>query len=204
MGKIVTNKINPLYRTAITHQQIKTAFFNNTPPSIQLQNFLSPKFYQTILKKTKKVTWKPKTILDQYKYHIARPPKELLQVFQSPTFTNLISSVFNKKITCTELELCAFGHKDYTLLHDKIHPFEGIILELELTPLWNKKWGGYTSYVRAGEELLRNNPTPNTLTIIHQQKKVFNFTKYINHFAGKKKRIVLRGKSEKLFYLKLH
>ncbi len=160
--------------------------------SIQLKQFVQQAQYEKLCRSIERLQWKKKIEYDKFNYKTAPLPKELLEFFQSQDFLEtvlILSGKTPKEVIC---ELRLFEHENYTLLHDEIVQPEGIAFELEFTPIWNEKWGGCTSFVRKKKEFARITPTPNTLTIVQQDKNTKSFVKYVNHLAENKK-VVLMG-----------
>ena len=140
-----------------------------------------------------RLQWKKKTEYDKFNYKIAPLPKELLEFLQSQDFLETVSILSGKTPKEVICELRLFEHENYTLLHDEIAQPEGIAFELEFTPIWNEKWGRCTIFARKKKELACITPTPNTLTLVRQDKNTKSFVKYVNHLAEKNIRIVLQG-----------
>lgn len=185
--------INPVYLHKKTLEQARTLFLNNTPNSIQLHQFLTQNCYHELIKKISRLAWKQKSIPDLYQYTTTKIPKDIKTILTTRGITTILNTITSRETILQHAELCCFEHYDYTLLNDACTKKQTLFFELELTPTWNLTWGGYTSYVNHGTELVRNNPTPNTLTIVQQNKDTQHFIKYVNHFAQKNKRVLIRG-----------
>jgi len=186
-------QLNAKYLDRFTLGTVRQIFNRNAPKSIQLREIFNNKSYHALQKELRTLQWAERTTPDMFSYRAADVPKELLSFVSSPEFRYFVSHVTNSKLKKVYLELCAFGQQNYTLLHDKILQPEGIFFQFEFTKSWNSEWGGYTSFVKGENELLRINPMPNTLTLVAQDQHTRSFVKYVNHLAEKNKRLFVRG-----------
>ncbi len=172
--------INKIYFNKQTRIKIKEIL--ELESSIQLQEFLENASYKILLENIKKLelekNYKPELYSNSsIKYNI----KDL---------NNFLEELMGKRVRSSRL-FC-FKHKDYTIINDNINEEEGFTIILELTEKWNKKYGGYTSFVKNNEEIFRLNPKKNSLTIIKTNIEMKSFVKYINNKAKNKKRYFLK------------
>ena len=137
--------------------------------SIQLQEILTQEIYQKLLNNLSKLKLKREYIPNSHSYSsLEFKDNELISLL-----TEFISKLLNKKVKLISSKLYSFAHKDYTLLQDDISEEKGITAILELTPDWNLESNGYTSFMIKDEELIRINPSHNTLSIIKTTKRGF-------------------------------
>ena len=165
-------------------------YTHNKPQNIQLTNIFGEQRHKSVLSELSRVAWKEKYDPLVLRCNTSLLPLELSQFLHSDEFKFFISTITNKIIHQTSADLFSFGHRDYTLMNDVPLP-NGIFFQLDFTPAWDDGFGGYTSFVSDGEQL-RISPSANTLTLV-DTTKLNRFTKYINHKAGKNKRILVEG-----------
>ncbi len=192
MAKLNNLEITPAYCSAGNLQAVQRAFQNQEPASVQLQQFFTENSYANLCALLSRVRWKKKVSYDKHFYSCANPPALLSQFLQSGAFLQFLTVCTGKRVRSIQCELQQFGHKNYTLLHDHLQAATGMIFELELTPTWNKNAGGFSAYLRDGQEVSRVTPTANTLTIL-DAKGLLRFVKYVNHRAVGK-RVVIYGR----------
>lgn len=185
--------MTPIYADTQALNAARDAFTKNNPRHIQLRDALRPAIWKKLWAELQHSDWQQHYLPDVFHYKTTPVPREITTFFSSQTFCDRITQITGKTIKHITLELHSFEHRNYTLLHDEAKQPEALFLFLELTTQWNPSWGGFTSFVKDEEELLRLYPVPNTLTLVHQQKNTQHFTKYVNFYAGKHRRIVLKG-----------
>ena len=160
---------------------------------VQLQKFFTPKVFVKLQNLICKSSWKQQYLPDVVKCSFAQCPKEVWKLFFSPEFKVFVEVITGFKSKKPSLSLCRFSHADYSLLNDKVASKKGILFEVEFSDSWNESYGGFTSVFRKSAEIVRICPPQNTLTIIRSDKKMQSFVKYVNHRAGTKKRVFIRG-----------
>jgi len=190
----------------ILHQQYKlrqvlnaAAAKFNREKSIQLHQFLLPDTANRAGAALSRVPLREHYVPDQYHCHepktIPAIVKKLQRWLRSKEAAMLISTIVQKKVRFKESCLCVYTHRDYTLRHDKNKEPPGYDVILDLTPHWDTRACGHHSYVdRKGNELVRIPVAGNTLAIVHRTADVQKFVKYVNHHAGKDRRIVLEAR----------
>ena len=169
-------QINPIYTQEA--KAIKKAL--DQERIIILHNFLTTTFANNLSIKQKSENWKKEYVPDKYR-------RERAQQFRSNEITRFIRQItgIRKKIVSFAFR---FGSGDYTLLNDAQPPIS-IFVDLDLTKQWNSKWGGYTVLERNNEEPAIIPSKFNSLIIA---RDVREFVKYVNHDAGRSKRILIR------------
>lgn len=83
---------------------------------------------------------------------------------------------------------------DYSVLYDELKPGKGFAFFLDLSDL-DESWGGYTSFMKDSEEIIRVVPRANALTVVNQAG-LKSFHKYVNHHASHS-RVFLYGVLQK-------
>ena len=167
--------------------------------SIQLHQFLLPEAFAKASRALLAAPVSESYLPDRYRGHapkkIPSSVSGLLRWLKSKEAAELVSLIVDKRVRCASIGIAVLTHGDYTLLHDKNKESPGFDVILDLTPQWDNRACGYHSYVDGdSNELVRVDPAPNTLTIVHRPKNVMKFVKYVNHFASKDKRIVLQAR----------
>ncbi len=160
---------------------------------VQLQKFFTPEVFAKLQSFIRKSSWKQYCLPDVVKCSFAQCPKKVWKLLFSSEFRVFIEIITGFKSKKPSISLCRFSHGDYSLLNDKVASKKGILFEIEFSESWNESYGGFTSVLSKGAEIVRICPPQNTLTIIQSDKKMQSFVKYVNHKAGTKKRVFIRG-----------
>lgn len=165
-------EINPEYDDATLKEAARSFKLSG---NLKLLSFIS-KFDENL--KFKRVY-----IPEKYSYSVAKASASKLQ--------RVLQKLTGKKFKFSAIK---FEHGDYTLLYDDLKPSKGIVCMLDLFD-FDESWGGYTSFTKDGEEVVRVVARQNALTIINQSG-LRSFTKYVNHRASHP-RIFLYGVQQK-------
>lgn len=162
--------------------------------SIQLHGFLQ---YAVARRISLSGSLKHHYVPDQYSYHtfkLSSVAKNLEKFIRSADFAAIISAIVGKKVKIKHASWRGYTHGDYTVRHDKLPEPPGYDIVLDFTPRWDPRACGQHSFVQGGQEIIRIPPVFNSLTIVKRPKHVQKFVKYVNHRAGKDKRIVLEAR----------
>ncbi len=185
--------VNSLYLERKTIACIKQQLIS--PKSIQLYHFLQQPIFRFLHSSLQKCSWHHEHAAHIHSFStpstIPLPIKTLLTVLDSDEWAMWLLLATGKEVKLKKQRLQLFGTGDYTLQHDIQE--RGIHCMIALTSIWGTNWGGYTSLVKEGKEIVRINPIPNSLTLFEQKKGMASFVKYINHRAGNKKHIVIHA-----------
>lgn len=170
--------ITESYRDVKNLLRIKQAFRENIPKSIQLQEVFKEKKYEDVQEQLEMTTFDDEYAPDTHSYSIAELPEELEEFVTSPEFTAFLTFITEKNGN-VQWEIQAFRTGDYTLLGDEE---EGSYLDCLFccTDDWKQEYGGFISYVQENQEVLRVVPKRNSLTVVHLQKGIKGFIKYVN------------------------
>ena len=184
-------EVNAIYGEQEVQESIRKAFYSNEMPSIQLQDFLGDKF-KLIQKELVNSVFNEVFEIGKCSYteHLAhnRILNEFVEWLET-CFLDYIKFI-DKDISKIEIKFLSFGHRNYTLMSDeKTTP--GYLVQLDFTQLWEDSYGGFTSFVKNNEEVLRINPMQNSLTVVKIDEDTKYFTKYVNHKAGDKRRFIV-------------
>ena len=153
--------------------------------SVQLRSFMDEKSFKKIVKEASKIRMK----------RLYFPLKEsyLFAKFNNGGLLKELEAFFSllvgKRLKVKSSYLISFKHKDYFLLNDIKKESNGFKAIFELTERWDDKSGGYACFLKNGKEFVRIFPIKNSLTIVKTSKDMQSFVKYVNHNAGKRKRI---------------
>ncbi len=172
---------------------------------LQLQQFFNTKI-KTVVKQLFCLDATRKYVPNIYNYSFAQKirnvqkiddksdgNKELmnfLALFQSEEWIKYISFITGIKVVNCTLKIKSFGHKDYSLIHDSIEQKKAIIVLVDITPNWKDEFGGYF-VLHKGEEFFVVPSAENSILIYERDQEMKSFVKYVNHHAGKKKKIFL-------------
>jgi len=205
--------INRNYLPDQTINKIKYSFRdNNDFPSISLINFFDKKIYFFIQKELSHLKLIHQKNPPLYSYSRSHLTKYLNSFFNREDLRNFLAKISERNVKKVDLSYSQFSHKDYMLLHDLVSKEEKdstrYDLIFDLTPNWNKEWGGTIFYV---DRLGNHHPIlsyPNTLTLIERKiikrknndfssedsAKLTYYLKYINQHAKNKKRLLIMGR----------
>ena len=170
--------INPIYLNKRIikekQQEFKRAYV------LKLENFYM--YPEKIEKEIKKIKFQKRYLPTEYSFEegnkLPIDEKELKR---------FLSLFFKREI---KLTIKRYYHKDYTLLNDKEKKKDGICI-IDFTKEWKKEAGGYTSFIKDDNEVIRVYPEYNVCTLIKSKNKK-SFVKYINCLS-KKKRVLVEG-----------
>ena len=192
--------IHPSYLDVSIVKKMAVAYKKRkTVPSLELQSFLQPSVFSAIKKQAEKAKYTTISFPDMFINNIIEEKEikgvlnEFMSFLESKEFSLFLSAIAGKKIFCKTIEWCSFGHGQYTLLYDEMQQEQGVYLFFDCCSL-EESCGGYTSIISDSKELACILPKQNTLTFFTLSNKVRYFTKYVNHKAGKKRRVVLMVK----------
>ena len=189
--------INPKY---LSDDVLKTAAkYFARENSIQLRQFLLPEAFAKAARALSNASLGELYVPDQYRWHAPKKIPEsvsvLLSWLKSEEASKIISCVANRSIRCALVGISVLTQGDYSLLHDKLKEPPGYDVILDFTPRWDNRACGHHSYVDGnGNELARVPVMPNALAIVKRPAGVMKFVKYVNHYAGKDRRIVLEAR----------
>jgi hypothetical protein len=187
--------LNPLYLSRATLAQARSAFRSNKElPSITLQKFLDEKASKQLRAEVAKASFRKKVDKMHYSYATAPLTKRMKALLKSPELLNCVSSIVGMQAISIEGELCTFGWRDYTLLHDEKVERSGVDVLLDFTGQWREETGGKLVYVDGTGSSHHIPALPNALSITFRKEGVQKFVQYVNHKAGKGKRILFIGK----------
>ena len=110
--------------------------------------------------------------------------------FSEKAFLDFFSSLFGEGFSLVSSKVFSFSHGDYSLLEDDVFEEEGYCLIFDFCD-FDELFGGYHSFVKDSEEVVRLLPKKYCLSIVKTSKDMQSFVKYVNHFAGEKKRMFL-------------
>ena len=186
--------INSSYLNEGNIEKIRGLFYSDTEfPSIKLQNFLDKDSYRKIAKDVPNFRYKKKILPMQCSYSAAKAPKILEDFLNSKLLKNFISKIIGAKAKKISGNLCSFGWKDYTLLHDKKVENPGFDLIIDFTEYWDEKADGRLIYTDGRGNYNYIHSSPNTLIVAHRRQNIQKFVQYINHYANKDKRYLFMG-----------
>ncbi len=178
--------INKYYNKQML-DEVKKYIDNSHLKVVTLKDFLNSEFYTKIEKIINKYDYDRHIIPDLESYNYSVVPKEFETFVKSKEFKDFVKSIFGSNIEFRRISLQKFGWQDYTILRDD--SYESNKLIFELTPSWDKKYGGISYFVK--DDLTQEFfPSENTLTII-KEDKIKHFVKYINHYAKNNARYII-------------
>lgn len=102
---------------------------------------------------------------------------------------SLASDIVRRKLSIRTAKLLALGASDYRIAHDAAREEPGIDIILDITPAWDQKWGGQVAYVDGSGDALVLPAAKNLLAIVERKKSIQRIVTYVNHHAGRKKRV---------------
>ena len=187
--------INPVYLQQETIEKIKELYKSDSRfPSVKLEKFLPKEAHGQLFRQATKAKFKRECRPDRESFSKAGTPKPIKRFLDSAEFSGFLSRVLGKKAAIGDSSLFRLEWKSYVLLHDEEDEKPGIDIVLEFTPAWDEMWGGAITYRDAEGEFRTISDAENTLFIIERKKGIRQYVKYVNHRAGKSKRIFLVGR----------
>ncbi len=187
--------LNPHYKKDDSLDAISAAFTKNKElPSITLKEIFDEPYYGELLKNIERANWIRKVNKTQFSYFAAKISPLLSKTLSSGELLTFASATVGKKITKIDGELRWFLWKDYTLLHDSAVEKSGFDIVIDFTTEWPKEAGGTLVYADGTGNYHSIPSSPNTLTITRRKKDVQKFVQYVNHLAGKFRRIIFLGR----------
>jgi hypothetical protein len=183
---LLADWLNPAYLRPAAVAKAQAAFRAAEPlQSIQLREFFQPRRAAALRACLEAQPVRRTLVPDRHSYREGTVPAELAEFLRAPAFASLLRFITGSAAPAGAPVLRSFGHRDYTLMHDKALERPGTDLVLHFGPPWNPAWGGSLFYFAGGEELLSIPPTGNSLSLVRRPRGVRTFVKYVNHHAGR-------------------
>ncbi len=173
-------------------KEIKNSFLEKKDfPSVVLFDFFEMDAYRLIEKEISPLSFYHEKKPLFHSYTSANFPKVFEMIFSLPEVTTFITKIIGKKLIPKNARVYSFSAHDYTLINDSHKEKVGIDIILDFTERWDSLGGGQITYINGTGDALKLPVKSNSLMIVRRQKKVQRFVKYVNHLAGKKKRLFL-------------
>lgn len=189
------NRVNGLYNYPSVIEQAAVSFRRSKPNMLLLKDFLEKDFYNKITDEIKKVNGIERYNLDKEKYSELKIPNILDDFLKSEFFIGLLQETLGKKVSEMNYSLKKFGHGDFSLIHDD--EVLGKRIDFFLTFIegeWKQEWGRYNAYSKGDGEPLIFPAEGNSFCLIIAEGEMFDFVKYVKHFAGKNVIYKLEGR----------
>ncbi len=158
-------------------------------PHVLLFDFFDNQDYLRVKKQVGKISLKREKKPLFHSYASASLSLELGNLFSSQEFTDFVLAVIGKKLNSSTARIYSFSARDYTLLNDTYNEKAGVDILFDFTEEWDASAGGQITYVDGTGDALKLPIRRNSLMIVRRQKNVQRFVKYVNHIAGKKRRL---------------
>ena len=180
--------INNVYLKESTLEKFKEMFQDNNPKGIQITSFMELDSYHEFLKSISSASFRKNEVRDMHSFFEAKP--KALKFFNSSEFISFASKITGKKLKKAECSLRMFMKGCYTLIHEETSK-AGLEFFFDLTPKWNKKFGGQIAYLAYDGSKVITPQYPNTLILAESGR---SYAKYVNHLAGSEGRLIVYGK----------
>lgn len=187
-----SNFLNSLYSYEAVQAQMKTQFLSQKPSVLLLPDFLNKSVFSTLNKEALSSKGKEVFVPHQFSYTLLDIPA-MKTFFSSSSFIDFLRNVTGKKISKVNLEISQFAHGNFTLLHDDLNTKSRTEFFIFFGDAWNPEFGGTLCYTQADGSPLIFEPKPNSFGILSLPNEWMSFVRYVNHFAGKKSFILVRG-----------
>ncbi len=183
-------KINTKYIKKDILHQIKEVFAQRDQfQNIRLQNIFSTEIFKQLKQEIQNIPLQNDINPLSHKRKCAKLPQNLTQKLQKSGLQTIFD-LFSLKPQ--EFTVYEYEHRDYSILLDTNQnnktTFDIII---DLSDEWNEKWGGSYVFIDKQGEYIELDVLPNSITILKRKTGERFFTKYINHYAKKQKKLVL-------------
>lgn len=187
--------INKTYLNPKTVEKIKQEFLSQDDfPSIVLFKFLEREMYLKLRQQIVRLYYKKEVVRTSHSYAVAEISPAMAKFLNGKEFLDFLSLILNKKVKKIDAKAYSFASKDYTILSDKTLEEPGIDLILDFTHDWDERANGYIFY-RDGEGNFISLPiAADMLAIVERKEGVQRYVQYVNHYAGKNKRVLVMGK----------
>jgi Rps23 Pro-64 3,4-dihydroxylase Tpa1-like proline 4-hydroxylase len=181
--------INRHYLKPETQLKIKEIFLKEK--KVILFNFFDDEYYQKMENEIQKLKFKHEQEYLTHCYGSAVVTPIIYDYFKD--LVKVIGFIINKKTTTSSWKIKAlcFSWKDYIILHDENKEEPGIDILLDFTDGWKPEWGGAVTYVDGTGDYTKIPIQGNMLALVQRTNNEQRFVQYVNHYAGKRKRILL-------------
>ncbi len=174
--------LNPAYSAETLHEAAQNF---SAGRNVQLLQFLSQNGFDKFKLKFRK-------LYDPLKVScsIGKAPAFV----KSREFCAVLSAVIGREMHVVHSGLYLFDKGDYAVLFDELKSENGVAFFLDLVD-GDESWGGYMSFMKGREEVVRVVAKANALSLV-DQSGLRSFTKYVNHHS-QKPRVFLYGVLQK-------
>ena len=155
---------------------------------VELKQFLSGEALKTVIKAAGSAGLKEDTTIASHSYSHAQLPGQAVMADAN----KVIRAVTGK--SPKSWEVWSFGWKGHLIVNDSALEKPGIDAVLDLTEKWNDEAGGELIYVDGSGGYAATMPEFNKLLIFRRNKGTHRFVRYVNHLAGKKRRLFLMAR----------
>ena len=191
ISKVNEAGINKAYLEQATMNKIRHELQQSEFPSVSLTNFFTG--YARIKQDLLRLYFVEERKLTSHSYGYAVLPPSLQKLFRSAEFNEFLTQVLGKVVISTTALAYRFGWKDYTILHDERQEVPGIDLIIDFTDEWDERAGGKIRYKDQEGNFISLPLGGNILAIVRREKGVQKFVQYVNHYAGKRNRLLVMG-----------
>ena len=192
INKVHEAGINKAYLEQETMDKIRQKLQRGEFPSVSLTDFFTG--YGRIKQDLPRLYFVEERKLTSHSYGYAVVPPSLQKLFRSQEFKHFLAQVLEKEVINTTALAYRFGWKDYTILHDEQQEEPGIDLIIDFTDEWDERAGGKIRYKDQEGNFISLPVGGNILMIVRREKGVQRFVQYVNHYAEKRKRLLVMGK----------
>lgn len=187
--------ITPAYLEKKTQTILRKSFYQNQElPSVQLRQVFDHEFYRKLQPEILSLSYQANRQLLTHSYLTAALPAPLLRLFHSSEFFSVISGIIGRPVQKVDFHAHLFSWKDYTVLSDETIEPAGIDIIIDLTEDWPEGAGGEIIYRDQEGNYFPLPSAPNMLAIVQRKRTIQKFVKYVNHYAGTQKRVLLLGR----------
>lgn len=176
-------------------EQVKAAFSEKKDfPHVFLFDFLDKKVFASLRKEILSLSLSREEKPMFHRYSSSNLSSALQQKLFSREVISFLNMVLGRKIIVGRACVYSFSQKDYTLLNDSYTEKPGVDIIFDLTAGWVPAWGGTITYINGTGDALKLPSRQNSLILVRRQKNSQRFVKYVNHNAGKKKKVFVLWK----------
>ncbi len=192
---VFSTSLNPLYLYEAVQDQMRSSFEKSKPSVLLLTDFLTSRSYTSFARVVESFKETKVDEPDRFSFDSLTIPQAYRAFFASPSFFDFVRNATGVKPRDVRLEARRFGHRHFTLLHDKQSSEERFMFIYTFAPSsWNPASGGSLIFSYGDErEPLVFEPKANSLVIMKVPKNMREFVKYINHTAGSKNLVYFIG-----------
>lgn len=184
--------VNEIYLQEHVLREMRRSF--SSSGVLKLEGFLKEEVFRELMKLLGDVRGEHVKVPNRYSYDEIRSLSWMERLFTSGEMIQFVRYLANGDFEEVALGMRGFGQGDYTLLYDS-DSRAGTDFFFIFCDAWEDAWGGqmiYTENTEGGKTLVF--PIVGNSFVVVRENEMGYFIKYVNHLAGKKRFILIKGR----------